>query len=694
MPIRTIVADTVDWSWPLVAPLNWHMDSAYAHSGLVNVACNVWGEYAGASVSLVSPRIYLPENKRVNFWWKLGNGDLSNVDVFFDISTDGGDSWENLQHFQPDAPMSDFDQSLINLFGYEGNNVHFRWRYESLANYVSDYFYLDDLTIENAPTGAVIQIEEPVINFLPLAVGGETYLPLEITNIGSQDLVISGSTISAPFSYDFSDVIAPGTSETIYVTMNATSQGNFNQTFNFTGDFEGNANVQLSGSVYQPDYDFFQNADISLEMPENWNIIRTPDPLHPEAFVAIETFEMTTTYQEFEVEFPSSTTTPYIVFNYLGGAWSGATIWLDDISWDLTGTYPPYCPEIIYPSPASTDVDVMMGLELNWTSGGGNPTGYKLSIGTNPEATNIIDGVDIGDVLTYNFPITPEYSTQYYWRVAAYNLYGESAGCAINSFTIMDNPLLTVPFSENFDAMNAFGDRDYPLCWSIENANNDNFPWDLISNVVAPDVVHSAPNAMHMLFSLNTMDDYLFTPPLDLQAGVGYQLSFWYKTMGDMWVPNPTERMKVLVGNNNTGAAMYIEVFNNSNISNQNWVHAEAGFTVENSGEYFIAFYGYSNPNQGLLLLDDVQVDFYTGVNEASQNSLSLYPNPAKDKLQIVGNDAIKQVKIMGMDGKTVYNQSYNETNISLGIEDLVDGVYIIFIELETSVIREKLIVR
>lgn len=60
--------------------------------------------------------------------------------------------------------------------------------------------------------------------------------------------------------------------------MDATAQGDFNQNFDFTGEFTGNSTVELQGSVYHVAYSFFENADVSLELPLNWSVIRTLDP--------------------------------------------------------------------------------------------------------------------------------------------------------------------------------------------------------------------------------------------------------------------------------------------------------------------------------------------------------------------------------------------------------------------------------
>lgn len=764
-PLRGIYADTVDWSWNLSGPPNWTMADYDAHSGTYSIMCNVWGEYLD-TYNLVSPRIYLTENQQLSFWWKMNGGDGSGINAYFDITTDGGETWELLQEFPTDTEMSAYEQIFFNLADYAGNNVYLRWRYETLTGYTAEHIFLDDLTIEDAPEGAVIYIEEPELTFLPLAYGAETYLPLEVTNNGVSELLITGSDMSAPFTFVQNEPIAPGETAEIMITMTAATIGNFTETIEFTGNFEGDAQFQLNGSVYEVGYDFFENADASDVLPEKWNVIRTldpydtytnvtieataydaysapnafrmlkmndtisplmlitegvggyatnklrfyakksyddydaelqigltTDPLNAEAFIPFETFVMTTEFQEFEVEFPNDSPQPYIAFKFNEGRYA-SSIWIDDIEWDIQGANPPYCPSTTFPAEDATDIDIMMDLNLNWTSTGGNPTGYKLSVGTNAEANNIIDGVDVGNVLSYTFPTDPTYSTEYFWKVIAYNNNGESSGCGTSSFTTMGNPVLNVPFSENFDALDAFGDLDYPLGWSIENENNDNFPWDLISDVATPDVAHSTPNAMHMLFSLNPMSDYLFTAPINLLGGTSYELSFWYKTLGDSWVPEPVERMKVFVGTDNNSASMTREIYDNINLDNLNWESTTVNFSVDTDGEYYLGFYGYSTPNQGLLLLDDVAVDISTSISNNIENKMSIYPNPAEDKLNIVSESTVNTVKVYNISGSLVYENNFNETSISLDVDNLTNGVYVVYIETENGLIREKLIIK
>lgn len=76
------------------------------------------------------------------------------------------------------------------------------------------------------------------------------------------------------------------------------------------------------------------------------------------------------------------------------------------------------------------------GLSLNWNapSGGSVPTGYKLFFGTNNPPTNIVNGTNVGNVLTYN-PGALATNTTYYWKIVPSNATGDATGCSVWSFT-------------------------------------------------------------------------------------------------------------------------------------------------------------------------------------------------------------------------------------------------------------------
>lgn len=77
-------------------------------------------------------------------------------------------------------------------------------------------------------------------------------------------------------------------------------------------------------------------------------------------------------------------------------------------------------------------------ITLNWTApstaSNSAATSYLLYLGTDVGATNIINGTNIGNVLTYNLTGL-SVSTTYYWNIVPTNAQGNAVGCTIQSFT-------------------------------------------------------------------------------------------------------------------------------------------------------------------------------------------------------------------------------------------------------------------
>jgi hypothetical protein len=107
----------------------------------------------------------------------------------------------------------------------------------------------------------------------------------------------------------------------------------------------------------------------------------------------------------------------------------------------VTGVTAPVCSA--YSSPANGAAGVCpVATTINWlasTTACRAATSYVLYFGTDAAATNIINGVDIGNVLSYNLG-TLSGGTTYYWKIVPRNAGGDAVGCTIQSFTTAANP--------------------------------------------------------------------------------------------------------------------------------------------------------------------------------------------------------------------------------------------------------------
>ncbi|WP_044279130.1 carboxypeptidase regulatory-like domain-containing protein [Candidatus Cloacimonas acidaminovorans] len=103
-------------------------------------------------------------------------------------------------------------------------------------------------------------------------------------------------------------------------------------------------------------------------------------------------------------------------------------------------------------SPANGATLVSPSANLNWVSGGGAPSGFKLSLGTNNPPTNILNNQDLGLVTTYDPPQDFDLNTTYYWKVTPYNAMGDAVSCPVWSFTTHGEPIVnSLPYFQNFD---------------------------------------------------------------------------------------------------------------------------------------------------------------------------------------------------------------------------------------------------
>ncbi|MFP3594137.1 T9SS type A sorting domain-containing protein [Chryseobacterium sp. SIMBA_038] len=92
----------------------------------------------------------------------------------------------------------------------------------------------------------------------------------------------------------------------------------------------------------------------------------------------------------------------------------------------------PVCPVVSAPSAAATGVSVLP--TITWAASA-SASSYKISIGTTPGGTNVMNMTDVGNVTTYTLGTALNFSTQYYYTVYATNVVGNSTGCAERSFT-------------------------------------------------------------------------------------------------------------------------------------------------------------------------------------------------------------------------------------------------------------------
>ncbi|TXG40111.1 T9SS type B sorting domain-containing protein, partial [Seonamhaeicola maritimus] len=115
-------------------------------------------------------------------------------------------------------------------------------------------------------------------------------------------------------------------------------------------------------------------------------------------------------------------------------------------------------------NPYNGDTDVFNDTSLSWDAVP-DATGYTLSVGTSLGATDIVDNLDVGNVLLYDFPQNLPYRTEIFVSIVPYNDDQIAMSCFEESFTTEREQVPPRYFTPNNDGSN---DR-----WVVPNRLNN-----------------------------------------------------------------------------------------------------------------------------------------------------------------------------------------------------------------------------
>lgn len=175
----------------------------------------------------------------------------------------------------------------------------------------------------------------------------------------------------------------------------------------------------------------------------------------------------------------------------------------------------------------------------------------------------------------------------------------------------------TIPYSETFDTKEAFD------LWTVVDLNWHEFS----SGNWSSSWGYGNQCLTYVYEPLNAADDWVISPPIQMEAGAVYQVKF--KAWADM--ANYPENLKVMVGTSTDPADMTIFVADYPNIKEtsdlSDW--KSGTLSVPEDGLYRIGFYCYSDAGMATLRVDNVSIDLVSGIDApGAVTSLSATAGP------------------------------------------------------------------
>lgn len=232
----------------------------------------------------------------------------------------------------------------------------------------------------------------------------------------------------------------------------------------------------------------------------------------------------------------------------------------------------------------------------------------------------------------------------------------------------------------------------YPLVNNANIGENYDYSWNLIgtsgtiNNALPTDsyngatlnVNNSTAAAFNTLILANDIFTSGFTP------GQTYTIKFYAK--GDAGQQIRVRMRKV----NSSNVITNPIIINSANLTN-NFTQYTASYTVD-ADTQSLQLQLLCGLNAGNYFFDDFEVTTNTlGTNEATlNNSVSIFPNPAKNSFEIQSNKTVKSVEVYSQDGKLILTE---KNNTKINLPNVNSGIYLVRISTSDAVVIKKLIV-
>ncbi len=229
----------------------------------------------------------------------------------------------------------------------------------------------------------------------------------------------------------------------------------------------------------------------------------------------LNTTSFTDIYQTIEVDLSSFVGDYYLGFKREGDRYTH----LDQVIFPAISTEGQVPSAVTLVQPQDAALNVTKNIELAWNSDL-YAQGYKLSIGTDTEGTNLLNEEDLGLVTSYEIEL--DWSTQYFWSIRPYSSYGEAEDVAVWSFTTEANPVAEPPYIQDFTEF-------LPAFWTKARGflTEDSTLESSTSGWIADGYLNDGDEGSARLNIWGTGVRYwLITPTIDLASGSEYELTF------------------------------------------------------------------------------------------------------------------------------------------------------------------------
>lgn len=413
---------------------------------------------------------------------------------------------------------------------------------------------------------------------------------------------------------------------------------------------------------------------------------RSRDPLYPET-ISVKVSTTTPTAAAFTNTLAASVApasgASFYRYTYDLSAYVGQTIYIgfyssttDMFFFDIDDVFNGAAPSCDVPSSIVVNSVNSNSANVSWTASSTAGATYQIEYG----ATGFTQGT--GTIINSNTPsatISPlSASTAYQFYVrsnCAAN--GFSAWSTVQSFSTTCAAIAAFPYTQNFD------NATIPSCWANEAvAGGGTATWAYVTaNGNSSITPKSAPRMAEFRTATAGNKAKLLMPPLNISGLATPELRFSLANVN--WFGDIDE-LRIFYKANPGDAWTQI----GSSYTTENAAWLDVSIPLPNkSANYMIAFEGTSNWARGIDV-DNVSVvdaSVVLGVNDLvkNNNDVKVYPNPARDIVNITTDKKVNSIEIFSLTGQLI--KTVNKDSKQINVSELKNGVYLLRVKSEGS---------
>jgi hypothetical protein len=251
-------------------------------------------------------------------------------------------------------------------------------------------------------------------------------------------------------------------------------------------------------------------------------------------------------------------------------------------------------------------------------------------------------------------------------------------------------------FSQVFLLQEFFKDPvKLPSAWTTIDKDGDGYNWHITN--AGSEVFAVSDSWMSGVAGALTPENFLISPKIEL-AGLSGTVKLRYTIQ----IPDPVsveEHYKVAVSTTGKKATDFKDIVMEETCTTADyyenlpeWKERLVDLTPYIGQNIYLTWCHFNCTNIYQILLDSIQVSYSTNVNlvNREQVQVTMYPNPANDKIVISGSFENAQVQLFTSSGRLVY-QSVKETKQAIiDVTRFENGVYILKVISQKGVVTKK----